>query len=165
MIASPAGQMTDTDTDETPDGGGPAIASPAGIYDYWLGGTASSRADRDAAERIRRAVPEISQIAWANRGFLTRAVTWIAERGIRQFIDVGAGFPTQRATHEVAGAIAGDCRVVYTDNDPLVVARGRRTRPTPGAWWRVMPARSLPAATWRCRRRPRITRPSRRWVA
>jgi hypothetical protein len=114
-----------TDTGETIHGGGPAIASPAGVYDYWLGGTANSRADRDAAERIRRAVPEISQIAWANRGFLTRAVTWMAERGIRQFIDIGAGFPTQRTTHEVAGAVAGDCRVVYTDNDPLVVARGR----------------------------------------
>jgi S-adenosyl methyltransferase len=115
-----------TDTGETPGSGDPAIATSAGIYDYWLGGTANSRADRDAAERIRRAVPEISQIAWANRGFLTRVVTWMAERGIRQFIDIGAGFPTQRATHEVAGAIAGDCRVVYTDNDPLVVARGRR---------------------------------------
>jgi S-adenosyl methyltransferase len=115
-----------TNTDETPDGGSPAIPSPAGIYDYWLGGTANSQADRDAAERIRQALPEISQVAWANRGFLTRAVRWMAERGIRQFIDIGAGLPTQKATHEVAGAITGDCRVVYTDRDPVVVERGRR---------------------------------------
>lgn len=115
-----------TDSDETLDGGAPAISSPAGIYDYWLGGSANSQADRDAAERIKQALPEISQIAWANRGFLTRAVRWMAERDIRQFIDIGAGLPTQKATHEVAVAIAGDCRVVYTDKDPVVVARGRR---------------------------------------
>lgn len=101
------------------------IPSPAGIYDYWLGGTANSQADRDAAERIRQVLPEISRIAWANRGFLTRAVRWMAERGIRQFIDIGAALPTQKATHEVA-AIAEGCRVVYTDNDPGVVARGRQ---------------------------------------
>lgn len=115
-----------TDADEAPDAGTPGIPSPAEIYDFWLGGTANSRADRDAAERIKRALPEIGQVAWANRGFLTRVVTWMAERGICQFIDIGAGFPTQKATHEVANAIAGDCRVVYTDNDPLVIARGRQ---------------------------------------
>jgi S-adenosyl methyltransferase len=115
-----------TDTGKTPDSGTPTTPSPAGIYDYWLGGTANSQADRDAAERIKQALPEISRIAWANRGFLTRVVRWMAERGIRQFIDIGAGLPTQKATHEVAGAIAGGCRVVYTDKDPVVVARGRR---------------------------------------
>lgn len=115
-----------TNTGHTTDGALPVTPSPAGIYDYWLGGTANCQADRDAAERIRRAVPDIGQIAWSNRGFLTRAVTWMAGRGIRQFIDIGAGFPGQRATHEVAGAVAGTCRVVYTDNDPRVVARGRR---------------------------------------
>jgi hypothetical protein len=106
--------------------GGPA-ASPAGIYDFWLGGDANSAADRAAAQRIIAAVPEIRQIAWANRGFLMRAVTWMAqEQGIRQFIDVGAGFPAQRPTHEVARAVAPECRVLYTDNDPAAVARGAR---------------------------------------
>jgi hypothetical protein len=106
---------------------GPAVPSPAGIYDYWLGGEAGSPADREAAERIIEAVPEIRQIAWANRGFLMRAVTWMAqERGIRQFIDIGAGFPSQRSTHEVARAVAGDCRVLYTDSDPAAVDRGAR---------------------------------------
>jgi hypothetical protein len=101
-------------------------ASPAGIYDCWLGGDAGSQADRDAARRITSTVPEIPQIAWANRGFLMRSVTWMGQQGIRQFIDVGAGFPAQRPTHEVARAVHEDCRVVYTDNDPAVVERGRR---------------------------------------
>lgn len=101
-------------------------ASPAGIYDCWLGGDAGSKADRAAAQRIELVVPEIRQAAWANRGFLMRAVTWMAEQGIRQFIDVGAGFPTQRPTHEVARAVRADSRVIYTDSDPAVVERGRR---------------------------------------
>ena len=104
---------------------GTAKPNPAGIYDYWLGGTANSPADRAAAERIMRAIPEIRQVAWANRGFLIRAVTWLAEEcGIRQFIDIGAGRPTQRSTHEVARSVISDSRVVYTDSDPQVVARG-----------------------------------------
>src|SRR6266566_7218164 len=104
---------------------GTAKPNPAGIYDYWLGGTANSPADRAAAERIMRAIPEIRQVAWANRGFLLRAVTWLAEEcGIRQFIDIGAGLPTQKPTHEVARGIIPGSRVVYTDSDPQVVARG-----------------------------------------
>jgi hypothetical protein len=100
--------------------------TPAGMYDYYLGGTANTQADREAAERVMRAVPEIKQVAWANRGFLVRVVTWLAEeRGIRQFIDLGAGFPTHRPTHEIARAIAPEARVVYTDSDPLAVARGQ----------------------------------------
>jgi hypothetical protein len=104
---------------------GAAKPSPAGMYDCYLGGTANSAADRTAVERIMRAIPEIKQVAWANRGFLLRAVGWLAEEcGIRQFIDVGAGLPTQRPTHEAARDAAPDCRVVYSDNDPRVVARG-----------------------------------------
>jgi S-adenosyl methyltransferase len=113
-------------SESTPVPAGPA-PSPAGIYDCWLGGDANSAADREAARRIIAAVPEIRQIAWANRGFLMRAVTWMAqEQGIRQFIDVGAGFPAQRPTHEVARAVAPECRVLYADNDPAAVARGAR---------------------------------------
>jgi hypothetical protein len=106
---------------------GPQTASPAGIYDCLLGGDAGTAADREAAGRIIAALPVIPQVAWANRGFLMRAVTWMAqERGIRQFIDIGAGFPAQRPTHEVARAVAPGCRVLYTDNDPAAVARGSR---------------------------------------
>jgi len=102
-------------------------ASPAGIYDFLLGGDAGTAADREAAGRIIAALPVIKQIAWANRGFLMRAVTSMVEdHGIRQFIDVGAGFPAVRPTHEVARAVAPECRVLYTDNDPAAVARGAR---------------------------------------
>jgi hypothetical protein len=106
---------------------GPQTASPAGIYDCLLGGDAGTAADREAARRIIAALPVIPQVAWANRGFLMRAATWMAqERGIRQFIDIGAGFPAQRPTHEVVRAVAPGCRVLYTDNDPVAVARGSR---------------------------------------
>ncbi len=94
------------------------------MYDRYLGGTANFQADRDAVNRILALVPEIRDAAWANRGFLQRAVRWMAERGIRQFIDLGAGLPTQRCTHEVARAIVPDARVLYTDSDPGVIAYG-----------------------------------------
>jgi O-methyltransferase involved in polyketide biosynthesis len=106
---------------ETP--GRPCVA---GMYDYYLGGTANTTADRAAVERIRERLPEIIDAAWANRGFLQRAVRRIVvEYGIRQFVDLGAGFPTQRPTHEVVHDFAPDGRVVYTDIDPTAVARGR----------------------------------------
>ena len=86
---------------------GPQTASPAGIYDFLLGGDAGTAADREAARRIIAALPVIPQIAWANRGFLMRAVTWMAqERGIRQFIDIGAGFPRAKA-HPRGGSRGG----------------------------------------------------------
>ena len=99
--------------------------SPARMYDRYLGGTANFQADRDAVDRILELVPEIRDAAWANRGFLQRAVRWMAERDIRQFIDLGAGLPTQRCTHEVAREIRPDARVVYTDIDPGVIAHGQ----------------------------------------
>jgi SAM-dependent methyltransferase len=95
------------------------------MYDRYLGGTANFQADRDAVDRILDLVPEMRDAAWANRGFLQRAVRWMAERGIRQFVDLGAGLPTQRCTHEVAREIAPDARVLYTDNDPGVIAHGQ----------------------------------------
>src|SRR5882672_1524776 len=97
----------------------------AGMYDYYLGGTANSAVDRAAAELAKKAMPDAIDAAWANRGFLQRAVKRLAEEfGIRQFIDIGAGLPTQRNTHEVVADVAADYRVVYVDHDPLVVARG-----------------------------------------
>jgi hypothetical protein len=106
------------------DAGASDRPSAAGIYDYLLGGSANGPADRAAAERIRRVLPEVADVAWANRGFLQRAVCRLAgERGIRQFLDLGAGLPAQRHTHELAGP---GSRVVYVDNDPLVVDRGAR---------------------------------------
>lgn len=101
------------------------LPTAAGMYDYYLGGSNNSAADRAAAEQIIEKAPEIRDTAWANRGFLGRAVRWMAaEQGIRQFIDVGAGFPTQRCTHDVAHAVDPGIRVVYSDVDSRVVDHG-----------------------------------------
>lgn len=99
----------------------------AGMYDYYLGGTANSAADRAAVERIKKVLPEIAEAAWANRGFLQRAVARMAgEWGIRQFIDLGAGLPTQRPTHEVVAEHCSDGRVLYVDVDEKVIERGNQ---------------------------------------
>jgi hypothetical protein len=106
----------------------PVVDTPfvAGMYDFYLGGTANSAGDRAAVERIRAVLPEIGDAAWANRGFLQRAVKRMAaDWGIRQYIDIGAGLPTQRNTHEVVGEVIPDGRVLYVDNDPRVITRGR----------------------------------------
>jgi hypothetical protein len=94
--------------------------TPARIYDYILGGDSNFPADRRAAEQILAAVPEVKDAAWANRGFHQRAAVWIAEHGIRQFIDIGSGLPTVGNTHEVVRRVAADARIVYVDNDPMV---------------------------------------------
>jgi S-adenosyl methyltransferase len=113
-----------SDAEQVPPGVDASRPSPARMYDRYLGGTENFQADRDAVDRILDLVPEIRDAAWANRGFLQRAVRWMAQRGIRQFIDLGAGLPTQRPTHEVAREILPDARVLYTDNDPGVIAHG-----------------------------------------
>ena len=96
----------------------------AGVYDYALGGSANTPADRALAEHARQAMPHIFLAAWANRGFLQRCVKHlVTELGIRQFIDLGAGFPTQGNTHEVVAEHRSDGRVVYVDVDPRVVRR------------------------------------------
>jgi O-methyltransferase involved in polyketide biosynthesis len=101
------------------------LPTAAGMYDYYLGGSNNTAADRAAADQIIEKAPEIRDTAWANRGFLGRAVRWMAaEQGIRQFIDVGAGFPTQRCTHDVAHAVDPGIKVVYSDVDPRVVSHG-----------------------------------------
>lgn len=103
----------------------PARPTVAGMYDHYLGGTQSSPVDRAAAEQILQVLPSIKDAAWANRGFLQRAVRrMVSDWGIRQFIDVGAGLPTQRNTHDVITEVVPDGRVVYVDIDPMVVARG-----------------------------------------
>lgn len=99
--------------------------TPYGMYDYYLGGTEHTDADRAAAQKMIDAVPFLRDAAWANRGFLQRAARFMAaERGIRQFIDVGAGLPTHGNTHSVVQQIDDGCRIVYVDSDPDVVQRG-----------------------------------------
>jgi hypothetical protein len=105
---------------DVPAGVDPVKPAPARIYDYLLSGHNNFRADRDAAERIMATVPEVKDCAWANRGFHQRAARWIAQRGVRQFIDIGSGLPTVGNTHEVVQLVDPWCRVVYVDNDPMV---------------------------------------------
>jgi S-adenosyl methyltransferase len=92
----------------------------ARMNDYLLGGKDNFAADRQAAERLLAVAPEMKTMMAENRLFLGRAVRYLAEQGIRQFFDIGAGLPTQQNTHEVARAVAPDARVIYIDNDPVV---------------------------------------------
>ena len=101
------------------------VPSPARMYDYFLGGKDNFAADRDAADRVIAAYPETRRLARANRRFLTRAVWYLAEHGIRQYIDLGSGLPTSPNVHEIARKIRPDARVVYVDNDPMVATHGR----------------------------------------
>lgn len=98
------------------------VSHSARVWDYWLGGKDNYPVDRQVGERIAEMLPEIVRHARANRMFLGRAVRFLAgEAGIRQFLDIGAGLPTVDNTHEVAQRVAPECRVVYVDNDPLVL--------------------------------------------
>ena len=96
-------------------------AHPARIYDYWLGGKDNFAADRDAAELALKAYPDLAKAVQSNRAFLGRAVRFLAGQGIRQFLDVGTGIPAADNTHEVAQREAPDSRIVYIDNDPIVL--------------------------------------------
>lgn len=99
--------------------------SVARMYDYLLGGTDNFRADREACRVLLEKAPNTRELALINRAFLRRVVRFLAEAGIRQFIDHGSGLPTQDNVHQVAQCIAPLARVVYVDNDPLVLAHGR----------------------------------------
>jgi hypothetical protein len=110
-----------TEDQQVPPGIDPDTPSPARLYDYYLGGRDNFEADRDAAEQIRARMPELADAAWANRGFHQRAALWMAGTvGIRQFLDIGSGLPTQNNTHQAVQRVAPQARVVYVDNDPLV---------------------------------------------
>ncbi|MBA9007065.1 SAM-dependent methyltransferase [Thermomonospora cellulosilytica] len=99
---------------------------PARMYDYYLGGKDNFQADREAAEQAIRGWPALRTAARANRAFLGRAVRFLAgEAGIRQFLDIGTGLPNKDNVHEVAQRIDPACRVVYVDNDPIVLAHAR----------------------------------------
>jgi SAM-dependent methyltransferase len=97
------------------------VAHPARIYDYYLGGKDNFRVDRETAELALAATPSVRDMARQNRAFLQRVVRYLAgEAGIRQFLDIGTGLPTQGNVHEIAQAVAPEARVVYVDNDPIV---------------------------------------------
>jgi S-adenosyl methyltransferase len=102
------------------------VAHSARIYNYWLGGKDNFAADRDAAEQAIAANPGIVADVRANRAFLARAVRYLAvDCGIRQFLDIGTGLPTVSNTHEVAQQAAPESRIVYVDNDPIVLQHAR----------------------------------------
>ncbi|MCM2425232.1 SAM-dependent methyltransferase [Streptomyces sp. RKAG337] len=97
-----------------------SMPHPARMYDFYLGGWDNYEVDRMAAQRVIDVLPDIIPGARANRHFLHRSVRFLAERGIRQIIDIGTGIPTSPNTHEVAQAVSPDVRVAYVDNDPIV---------------------------------------------
>ncbi len=112
------------------------VSHSARVWNYWLGGKDNYPVDREVGERVAEIYPDIVLLARAARAFLARAVQYLAgEAGIRQYLDVGTGLPTVNNTHQVAQSIAPESRVVYADNDPLVLAHARAllTSSTQGA--------------------------------
>jgi hypothetical protein len=119
MPEVPAGQSLPQEIDVT-------RAHTARMYDYYLGGKNHFTADREVAEQVLSTMPQARTVARENRAFLGRATRFLAaEAGIRQFLDIGTGLPTSNSVHEVAQALAPSSRVVYADNDPLVLAHAR----------------------------------------
>ena len=102
------------------------VAHSARVHDYWLGGKDNYAVDRAAGDAVIAAYPGIVKSVRANRAFLARVVRYLAgEAGIRQFLDIGTGIPAANNTHEVAQSVSSDCRVVYVDYDPVVLAHAR----------------------------------------
>lgn len=119
MTGSPPGNTRQTQIDST-------TAHTARIWNYWLGGKDYYPVDREVGDQIRQLHPGIGDYARADRAFLRRSVRYLAgQEGIRQFLDIGTGLPTADNTHQVAQAVAPQSRIVYVDNDPLVLVHAR----------------------------------------
>ncbi|MBB5084903.1 SAM-dependent methyltransferase [Nonomuraea endophytica] len=104
----------------------PDVPHAARIWNYWMGGKDNFEADRAAGDAVAQVYPDIVKMAVQSRGFLVRAVSHLAgEAGISQFLDIGTGLPTMQNTHEVAQSINAAARIVYVDNDPLVLVHAR----------------------------------------
>jgi O-methyltransferase involved in polyketide biosynthesis len=102
------------------------VSHSARIWNYWLGGKDNFAVDREAGDKVAAMLPIIVAQARADRAFLGRAIRYLAgEAGVRQFLDIGTGLPTADNTHEVAQRVAPDARIVYADNDPLVLLHAR----------------------------------------
>ncbi len=112
-----SGQLPEIDT---------TTAHTARVWNYWLGGKDNYPVDREVGDQVRAVLPDIVDAARAQRGFLVRAVRFlVGQEGIRQFLDIGTGLPTANNTHEVAQSTVPECRIVYVDNDPLIMAHAR----------------------------------------
>ncbi|MEU3428661.1 SAM-dependent methyltransferase [Streptomyces gardneri] len=102
------------------------IAHNARVWNYWLGGKDNYPVDRAVGDQVTAFYPSIGEVARADRAFLGRVVTHLAaDAGVRQFLDIGTGLPTADNTHEVAQRVAADSRIVYVDNDPIVLTHAR----------------------------------------
>jgi hypothetical protein len=102
------------------------VPHSARIWNYWLGGKDNFAADRAVGDQVKQVYPDVVNVALASRAFLGRVVRFLAgEGGIRQFLDLGTGLPTANNTHEVAQGIAPDSKIIYMDNDPLVLVHAR----------------------------------------
>src|SRR5579859_3443702 len=113
-------------TDTAQSGIDTTVPHSARIWNYWLGGKDNFAVDRAAGDAWAATFPGVRDIARASRSFLTRSITFLAaDAGIRQFLDVGTGLPTADNTHQVAQRVAPQARIVYVDNDPLVLAHAR----------------------------------------
>jgi SAM-dependent methyltransferase len=120
------GQGAGTDTGPAPNELNTNVPQSARVYDYWLGGKDNFPADRAMAEAIAQQVPSIRAQVRTQRAFMGRAVRYlVAEAGIRQFLDIGTGIPSAGNVHEVAQELAPEARVVYVDNDPIVLTHSR----------------------------------------
>lgn len=117
--------MTANNLDWIPAGVDTRLANTARVYDYLLGGSHNFLADQDVARSLAAVEPEIRAIAWANRRFLGRAVRFLSQTGIRQFLDIGSGIPTEGNVHEIAQAADSSARVVYADIDQVAIAHSR----------------------------------------
>ncbi len=114
------------DGENKPRGFDPDVASPARIWNYWVGGTDHFAADREAAEMVLELLPHMMLVARLTRGFLIETVHQLAAgHGIRQFLDIGTGLPTADNTHEIAQRAAPESRIVYVDNDPAVISHAQ----------------------------------------
>jgi hypothetical protein len=124
------GRSADVCESHTPSNGSPrlntGVAHNARVWNYWVGGKDNYEVDQRVGEHVAGMFPVIRDVARADREFLGRAVRHLtAERGVRQFLDIGTGLPTVDNTHEIAQHIAPDARIVYVDNDPIVLAHAR----------------------------------------
>jgi hypothetical protein len=123
-----------SDGAQVPPGIDASRATAARMYDYWLGGHENFAADRNAAHKVAEHAPDVPMLARENRKFLGRAVRFLAgEAGIRQFLDLGTGLPTKGNVHQVAQAIDPGARIVYVDNDPMVLAHSRALKTGEGS--------------------------------
>ena len=121
--------MTDSGPQSRPEGGtalpgfDTSVANPARMWNYWVGGKDNFAADREAAERVAEVLPSMPLLAKVGRRFLADAVRQLADGyGIRQFLDIGSGLPAADNTHEIAQRTAAESRIVYVDNDPVVIS-------------------------------------------